>query len=67
VRIAVRDDGVGGARLGRGSGLTGLFDRVEARGGALQITSPEGEGTTIEASVPVSGPPAAASGALTPW
>ncbi len=70
VRIAVRDDGVGGARLGLGSGLTGLFDRVEARGGTLQIISPEGDGTTIEASVPVGGPPAAASGplpSLVPW
>ena len=56
LRIAVRDDGVGGARLGQGSGLTGLFDRVEARGGTLQISSPQGEGTTIEASVPVGGP-----------
>ena len=67
VRIAVRDDGVGGARLGLGSGLTGLFDRVEARGGTLQITSPEGDGTTIEASVPVGGPPAAASGPRRRW
>ena len=56
VRIAVRDDGVGGARLGLGSGLTGLFDRVEARGGTLQITSSQGDGTTIEASVPVLAP-----------
>ncbi len=68
LRIAVRDDGVGGARLGQGTGLTGLFDRVEARGGTLQIASPEGEGTTIEASVPVGGQPASGPlPSLTPW
>ena len=52
IRIEVGDDGVGGARAGQGSGLTGLFDRVEARGGQLRITSPPGQGTTIEATLP---------------
>jgi signal transduction histidine kinase len=59
IRIEVGDDGVGGARAGQGSGLTGLFDRVEARGGQLRISSPPGRGTTIEATLPV-GEPAAA-------
>jgi signal transduction histidine kinase len=49
----VRDDGVGGADPGRGSGLTGLRDRVEALGGAIGITSPAGDGTVIQVSLPV--------------
>lgn len=40
------DDGRGGADL-RGSGLTGLADRVDAVGGTLEIVSPRGHGTTI--------------------
>jgi signal transduction histidine kinase len=58
MRIEVGDDGVGGARTGQGSGLTGLFDRVEARGGQLRISSPAGRGTTIEVTLPVGEPPA---------
>jgi signal transduction histidine kinase len=53
VRIAVRDDGVGGADLGRGSGLIGLVDRVEAVGGEITITSPPGEGTSLLATIPL--------------
>jgi signal transduction histidine kinase len=51
--LCVRDDGVGGADPGRGSGLTGLRDRVEALGGAIGITSPTGDGTVIQVSLPV--------------
>jgi signal transduction histidine kinase len=40
VRLAIRDDGIGGADPAKGSGLTGLRDRVEALGGALDVTSP---------------------------
>jgi signal transduction histidine kinase len=50
--IEVRDDGVGGADPARGSGLRGLADRVEAVGGWLVVTSPQGGGTTIVATVP---------------
>ena len=32
--VEVRDDGVGGANSARGTGLTGLVDRVDAAGGA---------------------------------
>jgi signal transduction histidine kinase len=53
VHIEVDDDGVGGAQAGTGSGLTGLFDRVEACGGTLRIDSPMGQGTTVEAMVPI--------------
>jgi signal transduction histidine kinase len=50
--VEVSDDGVGGADPTSGSGLRGLRDRVEALGGALIVTSPEGEGTTIRAEIP---------------
>ncbi len=51
--IEVRDDGVGGARAGIGSGLSGLADRVGACDGTLSITSPPGEGTLVRALLPV--------------
>ena len=47
VRLAIRDDGIGGADPARGSGLTGLSDRIEAVGGKLEMTSPTGGGTTL--------------------
>jgi signal transduction histidine kinase len=50
--VRVSDDGVGGATIGRGSGLTGLSDRVAARGGRLQIESALGHGTTLRAEIP---------------
>ena len=53
VRIRVTDDGTGGASLdGTGTGLSGLLDRVEARGGRLDVVSGT-SGTTIEATVPL--------------
>ena len=48
----VADDGVGGARLGAGSGLQGLVDRVEAIGGRLRIESRPGAGTRLTVIVP---------------
>ncbi|GAA2637160.1 hypothetical protein GCM10010399_82980 [Dactylosporangium fulvum] len=51
--VSIRDDGVGGADPGLGSGLVGLTDRVEALGGQLQLTSPAGYGTTLVATLPV--------------
>ena len=50
--LLVRDNGVGGAALGVGTGLTGLRDRVTVHGGALEITSPRGQGTTLTAVFP---------------
>jgi len=50
--VSVADDGVGGASVGRGSGLTGLSDRVAARGGRLLIESVRGRGTTLSAELP---------------
>jgi PAS domain S-box-containing protein len=52
-QVDVRDDGVGGADASSGTGLRGIADRVEALRGRLQITSPPGGGTRIEASIPV--------------
>jgi signal transduction histidine kinase len=52
VRLAVRDDGGGGADPARGSGLAGLKDRVEAIGGTLSMRSRPGEGTTLLAELP---------------
>jgi signal transduction histidine kinase len=52
VRLAVTDDGVGGADPARGSGLIGLSDRIGAIGGKLAIDSPTGHGTSIVAELP---------------
>ena len=38
---------------GRGTGLRGLADRVEALGGRLTVDSPLGAGTTLRAEIPV--------------
>jgi PAS domain S-box-containing protein len=53
--VEVRDDGVGGARAGAGSGLSGLADRVGACDGTLSIESPPGQGTLVRAVLPVGG------------
>ena len=54
--ITVADDGAGGADPARGTGLTGLADRVAASDGTLEITSAAGEGTSITVRSPVPGP-----------
>ena len=51
--VAVRDDGVGGAALEKGSGLRGLADRVEALGGRLTVDSPPEKGTLLVAELPL--------------
>jgi signal transduction histidine kinase len=53
LRLTVRDDGIGGANLERGSGLIGLADRVEALGGTLTIHSRTGQGTRLEVDLPI--------------
>jgi signal transduction histidine kinase len=53
LRLAVRDDGIGGADPAVGSGLTGLRDRIEAVGGTFRVTSPVGGGTTLLIEIPV--------------
>jgi signal transduction histidine kinase len=50
--VEVRDDGVGGADRGRGSGITGLEDRVRALNGRFHLHSPAGSGTTMQVWLP---------------
>ena len=50
--VEVRDDGVGGAEVGAGSGLSGLADRLAALDGRLEVDSPAGGGTTVRAAIP---------------
>ena len=54
--VQVSDDGVGGADASRGSGLTGIRDRVEAVGGTLAVHSPPGSGTVLTARLPPGDP-----------
>jgi signal transduction histidine kinase len=49
--VEVTDFGAGGADPS-GSGLNGLRQRVEALDGRLQVTSPDGVGTQVEAVLP---------------
>jgi signal transduction histidine kinase len=53
LHVQVRDDGVGGADLARGSGLIGLRDRIEALGGTFAVDSPRGGGTTVSCRLPI--------------
>ena len=53
LRLAVRDDGVGGASTESSSGLLGLRDRAAAVDGELRVVSPPGGGTLIAATLPI--------------
>ncbi len=50
--VEVWDNGKGGARPGRGSGLVGLADRVAGVDGRLSVQSPPGGPTTVQAELP---------------
>ena len=50
--LDVSDDGTGGAERSRGSGLSGLADRVAALDGRLSVESPAGGGTRIAVALP---------------
>nr|BFE86745.1 hypothetical protein GCM10020093_093460 [Planobispora longispora] len=52
LRLAVHDDGRGGADPGLGSGLRGLAQRVGSVDGRLDIDSPAGGPTTIKVELP---------------
>ena len=52
LQVTVADDGVGGAHLAKGLGLTGLRQRLEAADGTLSIESPDGGPTRIVATLP---------------
>jgi signal transduction histidine kinase len=51
--LCVQDNGTGGAQVGKGSGLIGLFDRVEALGGQVRIDCPPEGGTSLHATIPL--------------
>jgi signal transduction histidine kinase len=52
VGVEITDDGVGGASVSKGHGLSGVEDRIRAAGGTLTIASPTGGPTTIEVALP---------------
>jgi signal transduction histidine kinase len=52
LHLLIRDDGIGGADLTKGSGLIGLTDRIEALGGKVQISSIAGSGTSLVVTIP---------------
>ncbi|GAA2373019.1 hypothetical protein GCM10010170_075530 [Dactylosporangium salmoneum] len=56
LQLSIRDDGVGGADPDKGSGLTGLVDRVVALGGQMTITSPTDGGTSLSVAIPTRSP-----------
>lgn len=56
LRMAIRDNGIGGADPAKGSGLIGLIDRVEALGGHFEWSSPTGDGTSLRVSIPLQAP-----------
>ena len=51
--LSIADDGIGGADSGKGSGLIGLKDRIEALGGNLRVASPTGGGTALDITIPL--------------
>ena len=53
LRVEVADDGVGGAEFFGGTGLVGLKDRVDALGGRIDLHSPQGGGTTLHVTLPL--------------
>jgi signal transduction histidine kinase len=52
LRVAVCDDGRGGAEPSPGSGLEGLRGRVAALDGTFELDSPPGKGTRLTVEVP---------------
>ena len=52
LRLRVVDDGIGGADPSRGTGLTGLRQRVASLDGRLTVESPLGGPTVLEVTLP---------------
>jgi signal transduction histidine kinase len=52
LRLRVSDDGVGGARPDRGSGLAGLIERLGTVDGRMGISSPPGGPTVVTIELP---------------
>ena len=57
VSFVIADDGVGmdTTAAGTGDGLIGMRDRVEAVGGAVEISSSPGRGTIVRGTIPLNG------------
>jgi signal transduction histidine kinase len=55
LEVEVGDDGVGGADIGRGTGLLGLRDRLGVVEGRMVIEPRHPRGTTVRAWIPVDG------------
>jgi len=55
LHLEVRDDGLGGARIGAGTGLSGLDERVRTVDGTLTVHSPPGGPTVINVELPLGG------------
>ncbi len=53
LHLEVLDDGVGGAEAGRGSGLSGLAQRVSTVDGRIDVSSPAGGPTTVTVLLPL--------------
>jgi signal transduction histidine kinase len=51
--LEVSDDGVGGADAGRGSGLSGLAQRVSTVDGRINVSSPAGGPTMVTVELPL--------------
>ncbi|MEU6166462.1 sensor histidine kinase [Streptomyces tanashiensis] len=52
LRVVIEDDGLGGADPGRGSGLTGLAQRVRSVDGTFRMSSPVGGPTMMSVDLP---------------
>ncbi|RLV04278.1 sensor histidine kinase [Streptomyces griseocarneus] len=52
LRVNVTDDGLGGADISAGTGLSGLAKRVGSVDGTLRVSSPVGGPTTVAAELP---------------
>jgi signal transduction histidine kinase len=52
LHIEISDNGVGGAHVRPGGGLSGLADRASSVEGSLRVTSPVGGPTVISAELP---------------
>jgi signal transduction histidine kinase len=50
--INITDDGIGGASLAKGHGLSGLADRLAGVDGTLTVSSPKGGPTLLTATIP---------------
>ncbi|MET8762404.1 histidine kinase [Lentzea sp. NPDC004782] len=52
LRVTIADDGLGGADPGRGTGLTGLAQRVRSVDGTFRMSSPVGGPTVMSVELP---------------